>query len=327
MGISAKTRAIGAVALGALIAAAGLAATTPGQAADKKVKIAFVVANVNDGFYQKAHQGAVDEAKALGVDLIYQGPTQFSAQAEIPVVDALLAQHPDGIAIAPADPTALIAPLKKWAEAKIPILTYDGYLTDPPFPLVSEIMSANFDGGKLAGEAMGKLIGGKGKVAIIDLAAGLKVLNDRKDGFIAALKEKYPDVQVVDTQLTALDFPRAQTIVQTFVNKYPDLAGIFCTYSFATEYGGAGLVSVHAQDRVKLVGFEAGPKEIQLIKQGVLKATVAQQPALEAKLAVDFLYYQATGKTDKIEKKPVLPDVLIDTANVDSMKQYYYAVK
>ena len=58
---------------------------------------------------------------------------------------------------------------------------------------------------------MGKLIGGKGKVAIIDLAAGLKVLNDRKDGFIAALKEKYPDVEVVDTQLTGLDFPRAQT--------------------------------------------------------------------------------------------------------------------
>jgi ribose transport system substrate-binding protein len=217
------------------------AASTGVNAEDNKYKIAFVVANVNDGFYQKAHAGAVAEAEKLGVDLIYQGPTQFSAQAQIPVVDTLLAEHPDAIAIAPADPTALIAPLKKWADAKIPIVTYDGYLTDPPFPLVSEIASANFDGGKLAGDAMGKLIGGKGKVAIIDLAAGAKVLNDRKDGFIAALKEKYPDVEVVDMQLTGLDFPRAQTIVQSYVNKYPDLAGIFCTYSFATEYGGAGL--------------------------------------------------------------------------------------
>jgi ribose transport system substrate-binding protein len=242
-------------------------------------------------------------------------------------VDTLLAEHPDAIAIAPADPTALIAPLKKWADAKIPIITYDGYLTDPPFPLVSEIASANFDGGKLAGEAMGKLIGGKGKVAIIDLAAGAKVLNDRKDGFIAALKEKYPDVEVVDMQLTGLDFPRAQTIVQTYVNKYPDLAGIFCTYSFATEYGGAGLRSVHAQDRIKLVGFEAGPKEIQLIKEGVLKATVAQKPAEEAKLAVDYGYYQVSGQTDKIKKKVVLGDVLIDASNVDSMTEYYYAVK
>jgi ribose transport system substrate-binding protein len=314
-------------ALGILIAAAGLFVTLPSQADEKKYKIAFVVANVNDGFYQKAHQGAVDEAQKLGVELLFQGPTQFSAQAEIPVVDTLLAQHPDAIAIAPADPTALIAPLKKWADAKIPIVTYDGYLTNPPFPLVSEIMSANYDGGRLAGEAMGKLIGGKGKVAIIDLAAGLKVLNDRRDGFIAALKEKYPDVQIVDTQLTALDFPRAQTIVQTYVNKYPDLAGIFCTFSFATEYGGAGLLSVHAQDRVKLVGFEAGPKEIQLIKQGVLKATVAQKPAEEAKLAVEYGYYQAAGQTDKIEKKPILGDVVIDANNVDSMSEYYYAVK
>jgi ribose transport system substrate-binding protein len=318
---------LGAAAVGALVMALWGAASTGVQAEDKKYKIAFVVANVNDGFYQKAHAGAVAEAEKLGVELIYQGPTQFSAQAQIPVVDTLLAEHPDAIAIAPADPTALIAPLKKWADAKIPIVTYDGYLTDPPFPLVSEIASANFDGGKLAGEAMGKLIGGKGKVAIIDLAAGAKVLNDRKDGFIAALKEKYPDVEVVDMQLTGLDFPRAQTIVQTYVNKYPDLAGIFCTYSFATEYGGAGLRSVHAQDRIKLVGFEAGPKEIQLIKEGVLKATVAQKPAEEAKLAVDYSYYQASGQIDKIKKKVVLGDVLIDASNVDSMTEYYYAVK
>jgi ribose transport system substrate-binding protein len=312
-------------AVGTLIAAFVLAGGA--QAADRKYKIAFVVANVNDGFYQKAHQGAAEEADRLGVTLLFQGPTQFSAQAEIPVVDTLLAQHPDAIAIAPADPTALIAPLKKWAEAKIPIVTYDGYLTNPPFPLVSEIMSDNLAGGRLAGEEMGKLIGGKGKVAIIDLAAGLRVLNDRKDGFVATLKEKYPDVQVVDTQLTGLDFPRAQTIVQTYINKYPDLAGIFCTYSFATEYGGAGLLSVHAQKRIQLVGFEAGPKEIQLIRQGVLNATVAQKPAEEARLAVDYAYDQASGQTDNIEKKPVLGDVVIDAENIDRMTQYFYAVK
>jgi ribose transport system substrate-binding protein len=326
MTISQKFARVG-FGLGIMVAAVGIVASPPSRADEKKYRIAFVVANANDGFYQKAHQGASEEAQKLGVELLFQGPTQFSAQAEIPVVDTLLAQHPDAIAIAPADPTALIAPLKKWADAKIPIVTYDGYLTNPPFPLVSEIMSANYDGGKLAGEAMGKLIGGKGKVAIIDLAPGLKVLNDRKDGFVAALKEKYPDVQIVDTQFTALDFPRAQTIVQTYVNKFPDLAGIFCTYSFATEYGGAGLLSLHAQDRVKLVGFEAGPKEIQLIKQGVLKATVAQKPAEEAKLAVDYAYYQITGQTDKIEKKPILGDVVIDANNVDSMSEYYYAVK
>jgi ribose transport system substrate-binding protein len=207
------SNSLGAAAIGALAMALWGAVSTGVHAEDKKYRIAFVVANVNDGFYQKAHAGAVAEAEKLGVELIYQGPTQFSAQAQIPVVDTLLAEHPDAIAIAPADPTALIASLKKWADAKIPIVTYDGYLTDPPFPLVSEIASANFDGGKLAGDAMGKLIGGKGKVAIIDLAAGAKVLNDRKDGFIAALKEKYPDVEVVDMQLTGLDFPRAQTIV------------------------------------------------------------------------------------------------------------------
>src|ERR1700722_6774963 len=162
MTISQKFARVG-FGLGIMVAAVGIVASPPSRADEKRNRIAFAVANANNGVYQKAHQGPSEEAQKLGVELLFQGPTQFSAQAEIPVVDTLLAQHPDAIAIAPADPTALIAPLKKWADAKIPIVTYDGYLTDPPFPLVSEIASANFDGGKLAGDAMGKLIGGKGK--------------------------------------------------------------------------------------------------------------------------------------------------------------------
>ncbi|MBN9022272.1 MAG: proline iminopeptidase-family hydrolase, partial [Rhizobiales bacterium] len=70
-----------------------------------------------------------------------QGPNEFSAQAQIPVIDALLAQKPDAIAIAVADPNALIPPLQKWADEGIPIVTFDSALADPPFPVVSQIGS------------------------------------------------------------------------------------------------------------------------------------------------------------------------------------------
>lgn len=300
--------------------------TVPTFSADKK-RIAFVVANVSDAFYQKAHEGAQKAADRLGVELLYQGPNEFSAQAQIPVIDALLAQKPDAIAIAVADPNALIPPLQKWADEGIPIVTFDSALADPPFPVVSQIGSGNYEGGQLAADEMARLLDGKGDVAIVDLNTSNKVLTDRKDGFIDRIEEKYPDMKVVDVQLTDLDFPRAQTIVQTYVNKYPDLGGVFATYSFATQYGAAGLLSLGVQDKVKLVGFEAGPKEIQYLKQGVLGATIAQQPALEGEKAVEAAYYAAMGETDKIEPSITLPDVAITAENVDDSTQYYYAVE
>ncbi len=312
----------------ATVLVAGAGARPSAHAAKKKqLTIAFVVANVNDAFYRKAHEGAAAEAKKLGVKLLYAGPNQFSAQAQIPVVDALLAKRPDALAIAPADPTAFVAPLQKWADAKIPIITYDGTLAKSPYPVLSRIGSANFAGGQLAADQMAKLIGRKGKVATIDLNTADKVLVDRLDGFVARLKAKYPGIQVVDKQLTGLDFPRAQTITQTYLNKYHDLAGIFTTYSFATEYAATGLQGLNAQKRVSLVGFEAGPKEIQGIKSGVIKATIAQQPALEAKYAIDYAYWALTGKKSKVKAVVNLPDVVINAQNVDQRKQYYYATK
>lgn len=304
-----------------------LAASAPGAQAQEKKRIAFVVANVNDVFYKKAHEGAAKAAERLGIEMIYQGSNEFSAQAQIPVVDALLAQKPDAIAIAVADPTALAAPLQKWADEKIPIVTYDSALANPPFPVVSEIVSGNFEGGQMAADEMARQIGEEGEVAIIDLNTSNKVLTDRKDGFVARLTEKYPKVKVVDTQLTGLDFPRAQTIVQSYLNKHPNLKGIFATYSYATEYGAAGLLQIGMQGNVKLVGFEAGPKAIEYIKQGVLSATVAQQPALEGEKAIEMALHAANGETEKIEKKISVSAVLINADNVGEMTQYYYELQ
>lgn len=321
--LQATAAVLAALALGHGTALAQEAESAPSA----PVRIAFVVANVNDAFYQKAAEGARLEAERLGVELIHQGPNEFSAAAEITVLDTLLALEPDALAIAPADPTALVAPMQAWADAGIPIVTYDGGLADPPFPLVSRILSANYEGGQMAADEMARLTGSAGEIAIIDLNTANKVLTDRLDGFRDRIAEAYPEMSVVDVQLTGLDFPKAQTIAQTFVNKYPNLAGVFATYSFATEYGAIGLMSVGAQDRVRMVGFEAGPKEIELIEQGVLDATIAQQPALEGQMAVQQAYYAVTGQTDKIVPELLLSDVVINADNVANMTEYYYAVE
>lgn len=320
--------AVAAMAGGTLAACGSDNSSSGASSGGGKAKptIAFVVGNANDAFYQKALEGARAEASKLGVDLLDQGPTQFAPDAQIAVIDALLAKQPDALAIAPVDPTALIAPLRRYANAKIPIVTYDGGLANPPFDLVSQISSQNTEGGAMAADAMAKAIGGAGKVAIIDLNTSNKVLTDRKDGFIAKLKADHPDVQVVATQLTGTDFGSAQTITQTLMTKYPDLKGVFATFELAALPAAKAIADAKAAGKVRLVGYEAGPKTIDYIKQGVIKAVVAQQPAEEGRLAVRAANDAATGKAADVKPEVKLPGVLIDHDNVDSMQKYYYKV-
>jgi ribose transport system substrate-binding protein len=290
------------------------------------VKVAFVVGNVNDAFYQKALAGAREEADRLGIELLDQGPTQFAPDAQIAVTDALVAKQPDALAIAPVDPTALIAPLQKYANAKIPIVTYDGALNNPPFDLVSQISSENLEGGRMAAKEMARLLDGKGKVAIIDLNTSNKVLTDRKDGFVAELKESAPGIEVVASQFTGNDFGSAQTITSTLMTKYPDLKGLFVTFELAALPAAKALVDAKATDRVTLVGYEAGPKTVEYLRQGVIKSVVAQQPAEEGRVAVKAAYDAATGKTSDVEPEVKLPGVVINGDNVDKMEKYYYEV-
>lgn len=316
-----------AAAAGGIAACGSGDSGSGGGAAKSKPNIAFVVGNANDAFYQKALEGARAEASRLGVTLLDQGPTQFAADAQIAVIDALIARQPDALAIAPVDPTALIAPLRKYADAKTPIVTFDGSLTKPPFKLVSQISSQNFEGGKMAADEMARLLHDSGKVAIIDLSTADKVLTDRKDGFVSELKAKHPGITVVSSQLTGNDFGSAQTITQTLLTKYPDLKGVFCTFELAALPSAKALADAKAANRVTLVGYEAGPKTISYIKHGVIKAVVAQQPAEEGRLAVRAAYDAATKKASGVKPEVKLPGVLIDRANVDKMQKYYYAVR
>lgn len=322
--------------IGAIVASAALLASCSngggggdegGDAANEDISIAWVVGNTQDGFYQKATQGAIEEAEELGINLINQGPDAYDPTKQIPVVDALLAEQPDALVIAPVDPEALRAPLNRWSDADIPIVVFDTAISeDAGFDLVSWIGSDNFGGGQMAAEAMAEQIGGSGEVAIIDLNTSDKTLTSRADGFQEKLESDFPDIEVVDLQYTELDFPKAQTLAQTFVNKYPNLAGIFTTYSFATQYAAKGLQDIGVAGDIKLVGFEAGEKEIQGINDGSIQALVVQQPAEQGRMAIRAAYNYVTGNEAENEAEVQLENVLITADNVDEMTQYFYRV-
>ena len=95
--------ALAALAIGAL-------ATAPAaDAAGKKLTIALIPGLTTDAFYITMHKGAQAAADALGDTLVFQGAPDFNPVTQVPVLDAVIARHPDAILIAPTDKVQLVA--------------------------------------------------------------------------------------------------------------------------------------------------------------------------------------------------------------------------
>jgi ABC-type sugar transport system substrate-binding protein len=273
--------------------------------------------------------GADAEAKAEGVTLIWQGdPAQYSPATQIPIADQVLAQKPTGLVLIPTDPVALQNTVTKANAAKIPVVNVDTHVNDLS-KVVSFITGDNADGGAKAADAMAKAIGykagGKYEVAVGLTSATATTNVARLDGFSKAIAAKYPGITIVDKAYSQSQPAVANTNVNNWLTKYPNLNGIFAIDGTNADGASAAIQAKGLQGKVALVGYDAYAKNVALIKSGVITALVAQVPAAEAKLAIKTLVqYIKTGKTTTA-KNVVIPNFVItkDTSAADLAKYTY----
>jgi ribose transport system substrate-binding protein len=260
-------------------------------------KLTLIAGVKGDEFYITMNCGAQAEAKAKGATLNFQGPNEFSADQQIPIVNAVAAKNPDAVLIAPTDTQALYAPIKQMADNGTKIVLVDTTL-DKPDMAVSQIASNNLEGGKEAARTLLKLTGGSGKYLVINVKPGISTTDQRGQGFEQVIKGA-SGAQYLGQQYNNDDPAKAAQIVTATLAKNPDLKGIFATNLFGAEGAASGLRQAGKLGQVKIVGFDAGPKQVQDLKQGVVQALIAQQPAEIGKQGVDQALAALNGQPTK----------------------------
>src|SRR3954466_8247550 len=278
----------------------------------KNYKMTLIAGVKGDEFYITMNCGAQAKAKELGVTLDFQGPQEFDAAQQTPIVNAVAAKKPDAVLIAPTDTKALYAPIKQMADAGTKIVLVDTTL-DQPDMAVSQIASDNEAGGKTAAEALAKLIGGKGKVFVVNVKPGISTTDAREKGFVAGAKAAGLDY--VGREYSNDKPEEAAAKTKAALQKNPDLAGIFGTNLFSAEGAASGVREAGA--KVKIVGFDAGPKQVKDLEDGTVQALIAQKPADIGSQGVEQAYNALTGKptTKKIgtESSTITKDNLADS--------------
>ena len=241
-------------------------------------------------FYIPMACGAQAAADELGVTLEVEIPEYWDATLQADLLTTAVATKPDAILIVPTDRTAMIAPIKGAIDAGIPVFTLDTTI-DADIALAN-IASDNVEGGRIAARTLAVVIGGAGKVFVINVTPGISSTDEREKGFATEIA-RYPDIAYLGQAYADNDEDTATAIVSAKLQAVPDLAGMFAT-SLPMAYGAAVAVErAAAGQRVKLVGFDASPDQVEFFQSGDVTALIAQHPyemgSVGVRMAVAYL--------------------------------------
>ncbi|MEU7743933.1 ABC transporter substrate-binding protein [Nonomuraea sp. NPDC049158] len=256
------------------VAACGGGGTT---AQSGPTKITLIQGLAGEEFYETMACGAKAKAKELGVQLDVQGPQKFDPTLQTPIVNSVIASKPNAMLIAPTDVKALIAPLTQAKQQDIKIILVDTVVEDPSIGL-SRISTDNVKGGAAAAKALAEQIGDKGKALVISTDPGVSSVDARIKGFEEEIKASHPGISYLGVQYSHNDVSEASKIVNAALAKDPDLAGIFATNLNSATGAGSALQQAGKLDKVKMVGFDAGPAQVKQLQDGVVSALIAQLP-------------------------------------------------
>ncbi|MEV1247142.1 ABC transporter substrate-binding protein [Nonomuraea sp. NPDC049750] len=240
-------------------------------------KITLIQGLAGEEFYETMACGAKAKAKELGVQLDVQGPQKFDPTLQTPIVNSVIASKPNAMLIAPTDVKALIAPLTQAKQQDIKIILVDTVVEDPSIGL-SRISTDNVKGGAAAAKALAEQIGDKGKALVISTDPGVSSVDARIKGFEEEIKASHPGISYLGVQYSHNDVSEASKIVNAALAKDPDLAGIFATNLNSATGAGSALQQAGKLDKVKMVGFDAGPAQVKQLQDGVVSALIAQLP-------------------------------------------------
>jgi rhamnose transport system substrate-binding protein len=218
------TKWLRSIVVAAVLGAVWLAGHT---ASADNARIAMVVKNLGNGFFEAARDGGQEAAKELGgVELIYTAPTTPTAEGQIEIINSLIAQHVSAIVISANDPDALIPICKRAMSRGITVLSFDSGVAK-----AGRLFHINPSGPQLIGEKqiemVAKTLGGKGEIAILSATAQATNQNTWIQIMKKTLeKPEYKGLKLVDVVYGDDQSDKSYREALGLLRKHPDLKAI-----------------------------------------------------------------------------------------------------
>lgn len=264
--------------------------------------ISIIGRNSGDSYWNEVKAGAERAAEDINAMLGYKGEDKvrvnFSAPSErdsvdeqINILDEELARYPAAVGIAASDASACKVQFDLAAENDIPIVAYDS--GSEYQDVVATCATNNLEAAKTAAIKLSAFIEEKGEVAVFVQDSKSMTAKEREKGFVDEIKASHPEVKVVhiyhmdeleemgkkltgDTEASA-EAVTQEDVVKYILEQHPQLKGIYATNLDTTQLVTDVLSEMKKTD-LKVVGFDGGEAQMQLLEDGIVTGLIVQNP-------------------------------------------------
>ncbi len=268
MSMKTTRRTLFKLAGGAAVAVAAPAIiTTRARAADKR--IAMIVKNLGNSYFDACANGAKEAAGEIGgIEIIYTASAKPTAEEQIAVIDAQIAQKVDGIIISANDASALVPVGKKAMERGIKVMSFDSAVA-PEGRLVHLSASSTPLIGAKQVQMIAKTLGNKGEVAILSAASTMT----NQNSWIEAMKEEWKKPEYAEMPLVATVYgddqdDKSYREMQGLVKAYPNLKGVISPTTIGIRSGAKAIVDGGLTGKVFITGLGLPSEMKDYVMQG-----------------------------------------------------------
>ena len=262
------------------------------------VRLAAVIKALDNPFFVTMRDGLVGTARRhdtpLQVAAASTGAQDATGQGTD--LEQLAARRPACYVINPLSRTNLISALAHLPE-KAPIVNIDSPVDEEAANAVGADVSTyigtdNVAAGRLAADAMARLVDGGAGVALVKGIPGDATSEDRARGFNAGIRGRF---DVVETVAADFERQRGKLAAQEVLRANPRINGFFAVNDLMALGVADALQGFRSRDEVAVIGLDGIREALSAVRKGALSATVSQYPYAMGQLAVEACLAAARG--------------------------------
>ena len=272
-----------------------------------ETKIGYLPSTVGQALTQAWKTGIENTLKGQQNVSFQALDAQMKAEIQVTMMDDFINQGYNAIILQPIDAAALTASVKKAESKGIPVITLN---TDTKLPHAACVTMDDEGAGYMVGEQIGKALGGKGNVAIIQSPPGAQAGVEREKGFRTAMAKLFPEIKIVGAQNAAWNKDKSIEVMNSFLQVNKQLDAVFAVNDNMAEGAMIAAEAAGRLNQIKIWGFNGQKSTLVLIEQGKITGTAYtyayDQGATAAKYALDLLS-GAKKKGDKTDIVTIPP--------------------
>ncbi len=258
---------------------------------DEKPTVVVVLKDLDSEYWRIVEAGLRKGFEDFDIEGEIIAPTNLSFLEQVDMLERVLIEKPDILIISPMYPNYSIPTLERFIEREIPVFLLD---TDHQWENKTTYIGTDNDAlGRRAGALLGSQLQPGNEVALIGVDLYSPVASERMQGATLSLEDA--GIEIVAKKVNVYSEPlKIKEEIEKIIETHPKVKGIIATNDTLS------LIAFEVMEayglNMPIIGTDGTNDMIELIEEGELPGTVAQNPYDMGYLSVETVKKVINGE-------------------------------